>query len=355
MGCTSQFPYPYDNHMRRDIFLRGLFIVLLGTFIPVLAGVISYSSASAAEITGTASYYIFVYTGISIGSRWFVRKLKLKKRLSDFPFLKTVILCVCNVFFTGILLGIASFFWLHVSWRNADWQHIKPISIIGMITAVLITLVYEVLYLNDERVQDKHMVAQLNRRKQEAEIHALKNELDPHFMFNSLNTLSHLIRTDSRKAYLFNHKLAQVYKYFLVNKEKDLIPLQNELDFIEDYFYLLQLRHDNKLQISIDIDGLDTESNMIVPCALQIPVENAIKHNSLSENNPLTIKITTNGKSIIVVNKVQPKPYLVSSTHIGLKNLDDRYHLVCNSAIQVQKTNTEFIVKLPLVMNKEAV
>src|ERR1700740_3034359 len=110
--------------------------------------------------------------------------------------------------------------------------------------------------------------------------------MDPHFIFNSLNTLNHLIINRPQQAHLFNNKLAQVYKYFLINKTRDLISLKDEIEFIDNYFFLLQIRHEGKLQLNIELND-ENRMAMIPPCAIQVLIENAIKHNEFNETNPL--------------------------------------------------------------------
>jgi two-component system, LytTR family, sensor kinase len=176
----------------------------------------------------------------------------------------------------------------------------------------------------------------------------LTNEMDPHFIFNSLNTLNHLILNQPEQAHMFNNRLAQVYKYFLINKNKELIPLKDELEFIEDYFYLLQIRHENKLILHTSLDDKSGKV-MLPPCSLQILVENAIKHNEFSEANPLVIKVCANEHYLQVSNNIKPKLYAVNSTGIGLKNLSSRYKILFRKDITISTSHENFIVKLPLI------
>src|SRR5688500_4237115 len=123
------------------------------------------------------------------------------------------------------------------------------------------------------------IVDQLDKERQNAELNSLKGELDPHFVFNALTTLSHLISVDTDKAQLFTQKLAQVYKYLLINKDRELISLNDEIKFIDDYFFLLNIRYDNRLRLSFHMANQYVEKIMILPCSLQLLIENAIKHN----------------------------------------------------------------------------
>jgi len=214
--------------------------------------------------------------------------------------------------------------------------------------------VYEVLFLNKERELDNKIVKQLDRERSQAELEALRNELDPHFIFNALNTLNHLILNNPQQAYLFNNKLAQVYKYFLLNKHNELISLCEELEFIDSYFFLLKIRHDDKLNLHTRLDETEGRLIMIPPLALQTLMENAIKHNEFNHDNPLHIRIAMNHSYLKVSNNVKPKPYLVNSTGIGLKNLSARYRILCNKDIVIENSEDEFTVKLPLICQEES-
>jgi len=221
--------------------------------------------------------------------------------------------------------------------------------ITACVAAVIIfTLVYEILFLSKERELDTKIVDQLDKELSQAELQVLTNEMDPHFIFNSLNTLNHLILNQPKQAHLFNNRLAQVYKYFLINKNKELISLQDELEFMEAYFFLLQIRHDNKLQLQTILDDRSSKV-MIPPCSIQVLVENAIKHNEFSEANPLQIKVTVNEQYLQVSNNIKPKLYAVNSTGIGLKNLSSRYKILFRKDITISTNHENFIVKLPLI------
>jgi len=137
----------------------------------------------------------------------------------------------------------------------------------------------------------------------------------------------------------------------LVNKSKELVSIVKELEFIESYLFLLQVRHENKLSFEYDAKEILTRKVMMPPCALQTVVENAIKHNEFSEENPLKIRLTLNGEYLKVSNNKRPKPYLADSTKIGLRNLSSRYKLICNKNIVIENEGSNFLVKLPLISN----
>jgi LytS/YehU family sensor histidine kinase len=165
-----------------------------------------------------------------------------------------------------------------------------------------------------------------------------------------LNTLSHLIAHDPEKAGQFNRKLAEVYKYFLLNRSKDLVTVNNEVEFIRNYFFLLQIRHDNNIQWEINLNEMETRKMLIIPCALQILVENAIKHNELSREKPLMINISLEKDYLVVQNSLMQKPAMVHSTKVGLRNLDAQYFLMARKNIRNDFFENRFVVKLPIII-----
>ena len=333
--------------MKRDNILRGLFIVLLGIVLPALSGVISWDTGSVSTIVLTSLYFIASFFFGWMICLWVVPQLRSRHQLASRPFLKILLLCLTTSFISASMLALATYAWQRQG--GVEWNVVETMVWLTMGAAVLFTLMFEVAKLSRERAVDVRVVRQLDKKRAKAEIQALKNQLDPHFMFNALSTLSHLIQGDAQKAYQYNLKLAEVYNYFLVNKKRDLIPLAEELQFIEDYFYLLQIRHGNRLKVKISISTQESLNFFILPGALQIPVENAIKHNELSDQHPLLIEITCEGDLVRISNEICPKPYLVTSTQIGLQNLSRRYWLACHEKINIQKTPSAFIVELPLI------
>lgn len=334
--------------MNRESFFRCLFVVLLGVYVPILSGVISYQVDHGQYIITTSAFYILIYAIGWSACRMINTRIRAHYPIAGSPFFKMLLLCFSSSVIMALVTSAATIIWLHLSHQIISWRSIQQTALLSTLAAVVFTLLFEVAYLSNERLQNWRRVKKLDRKWHKAEMNALKYELDPHFLFNALNTLSHLIPTDSEKAHRFNKKLAQVYRYFLATKHKNLIPVAQELAFIKDYVFLLNIRYNEKLSLEINLDDLDAEQALIVPCALQIPIENAIKHNELT-SQPLTIRISFDGQALQVSNALRPKPYLVDSTSIGLSNLNNRYQLACQKHIDVLKTNQEFIVKLPLV------
>ena len=334
--------------MIKDLILRTIFIPVLGISLPLISGIITYNKYSLFELIAANLFFILTSFVIWKGCNWIHIKLRpLYKPISN-PFSKIAAVCLVSALYGACTGGLSSLIWIKISGEQFNWAGVYKFIAACVAAVIIFTLVYEILFLSKERELDTKIVDQLDKELSQAELQALTNEMDPHFIFNSLNTLNHLILNEPQQAHLFNNRLAQVYKYFLINKNKELISLEDELDFIESYFYLLQIRHDNKLQLTTSL-GDRAAKVMIPPCSLQILVENAIKHNEFSDANPLQIKVSVNEHYLQVSNNIKPKPYAVNSTGIGLKNLSARYKILFRKDITITTTRDSFIVKLPLI------
>lgn len=174
----------------------------------------------------------------------------------------------------------------------------------------------------------------------------LKSQINPHFLFNSLNTVSSLIQSDPVKAELFITNLSSVYRYVLENGQKDMVPLQSELDLLNRYFDLHRVRDDEK--ISLTIDYTDAGVYRIIPVSLQILLENAIKHNSATRQNPLRINVFFEDQYVVVRNNLQKKATQLKSTGIGLRNLSERIKLVTGKTLIIEENDNYFTAKIPL-------
>ena len=176
----------------------------------------------------------------------------------------------------------------------------------------------------------------------------LKNQVNPHFLFNSLNTLSSLVNTQAETAGHFIGRLSMIYRYILENSIKVKVPLRDELDFIRDYFYLHEIRSEGKILLKIDIED-DNKNYEILPVSLQILIENAIKHNMATLEKPLKIIVYIEDRQIVVKNNLQKLASQVVSTKIGLKNLNERVRLATGKEISIEEMQGDYLVKVPLL------
>ena len=186
----------------------------------------------------------------------------------------------------------------------------------------------------------------------QAELQSLKMQLDPHFMFNNFSTLSELINEDRETAIRFLENLSRVYRYMIQNLKKDIVLLSDEVAFVKAYCYLIHIRHNDNVQVIFDLNE-DSMDLYIPPIALQLLVENAIKHNIATKEQPLVITITSNERQEIKVsNNLQRISSVFLTTEIGLKNITDRYRILSAEQLPViEETSTCFCVTLPLINN----
>ncbi|WPR74980.1 sensor histidine kinase [Algoriphagus sp. NG3] len=187
----------------------------------------------------------------------------------------------------------------------------------------------------------------LRNEKLASQYQSLKDQLNPHFLFNSLNVLSNLVYENADKSAAFIQKLSRIYRYVLEAQKEEIIALEKEVDFATNYLELQKIRFEESLQFSIDIKE---ETGMIPPLSLQLLLENAIKHNIISEENPLFIHIFRKKDNLWISNTFQPKSSQNEpSTGVGLNNIKMRYQLLSDREMAVIQTKDEFLVKLPIL------
>ncbi len=193
--------------------------------------------------------------------------------------------------------------------------------------------------------------SELEREKMKTEMmlykyNALQNQINPHFLFNSFNVLSELVYEDQDLAVKFIRQLSDLYRYVLATKNEDLVPLTKELDFINAFIFLLETRFEKRVKISNELNAASEEQ--IVPMALQVLVENAVKHNEATTSKPLQITLQREGDFIVVTNNLQKKQSEPDSTKTGLNYLRERYTFL-EKEIEVSETGDVFTVKLPII------
>lgn len=220
---------------------------------------------------------------------------------------------------------------------------------------IFIVLIFEILQLSIFLLNKwRFSLAELEKfKKENAEYRfdLLRSQLNPHFLFNSLNTLSSLVYESQENASLFIRELSDVYRYMLENRDQDVIPLTKELDFVGSYISLVQLRFGNNLEVVLDLQHM-VQKYSIAPLTLQLLIENAIKHNVVSKKNPLHIDIFIEDERLIVKNNLQPKTTKEYSSEMGLKNITSRYGFLSEKSVDIVNNGESFSVKIPLLWNE---
>src|SRR5882724_4067735 len=340
-----------NERVLNDRMVKLICIPVLGVIIPNLTGLITNGLYSYPELFASYLFFIVIALLVWVGNVWLMVFIRKKSNWSPREYYKIILsLFLANIVYSGTLSSLMLYTWKSLS--REIYTTSGPLvntTLVIIIAACFITNIYEIIFLNNEREYTQSRVEQLNIAKAQAELEALKNQIDPHFIFNSLNTLSFLITRDPQNAKPNNDTLARVYRYILSNKEKDLVLLREEVEFISNYFYLLKIRFADAISMVIEINDLSSEDFLIPPISMQALVENAIKHNEFSDKLPLTINVSILSNYVIVRNIINPRHYAAPTSKIGLGNLDNRYKLITKRNIIIENNFKTFTVKLPII------
>jgi two-component system, LytTR family, sensor kinase len=227
-----------------------------------------------------------------------------------------------------------------------------PVMLMFEVRGVLINLTfYMFIHLLYQTYQNQRVSIELERTRMDnlaAQYEILRQQVNPHFLFNTLNTLKYMVESDDGHSVDFILKLSDFYRFTLENRKLDLIRLSEELKILQAYVFLLKARFEEGFEVTIQIPG-SRQQSMIPPFTLQLLVENCIKHNVVAPDKPLSVEIYLENDFIVVKNNVQPKITPESSTGIGLENINERYQHLLNRNIDVFPEATTFTVKLPVI------
>lgn len=218
---------------------------------------------------------------------------------------------------------------------------------VNMVGVLFVYLLEKSLILYQLMLVKYAQTEKLQQQYSEVRLQALKNQVNPHFLFNSLSVLSSLVHTDAETAERFIIQLSKAYRYILEQKDAALVTLKEELNFSDAYFFLLQIRFGEKVNLKRTI-SIDTEAYQLPPLTLQLLVENAVKHNKMSMAEPLLIEITAGDKKIVVRNNYNPREKEERSTGIGLENITERVAYVTNEPVVIKQEKGWFAVTIPL-------
>lgn len=264
------------------------------------------------------------------------------------------VVCISAVLFglCAVLLNIGgkSVFWTGFSAKDEDlkWKFF----ILILVASFVYKVIYTILFSYKQYAVAQIETVQNERRQLELQFEALKSQLSPHYLFNSLNTISSLIYNDPQTAEQFIRRLALTYQYILSTQHKKYVPLQDEIEFVQSYYYLLRIRFQQSLTLEINLPN-SVMNSPIPPLTLQLLVENAVKHNTISQDKPLFIYINAiDNTELRVTNTKNESEQASASFRIGLENIRKRYQFFTNRRIEV-KDDEKFIVSLPVIKLKQ--
>ena len=341
----TQTPVQLDD---RPVMVVGIFA--FGLSIPWLTGLYGpLTPRQGMYWVGTIGF-IALAAAIWLGNRWLLFKQREHFDWFNTPWRKLMMVVAANVLYTAPITALGLLIWFSVAALPVDANALQLVVLTNVICVLFVTHAYETIFLIRERESDLMRVERLERARTQAELAALKAQVDPHFLFNSLNTLGHLIAQDAGRAREFCDTLAEVYRYVLDSRQHDLVPLTDELAFVRHYHRLLELRFGDAMPL-LGADALAAEASrwLIVPLALQGLLENAVKHNQASTTEPLPVHLALDDGVVSVGNPVRPRRSALPSAGVGLSNLDERCRLMTGRPLTLTQHGGRFEVRVPMV------
>lgn len=237
------------------------------------------------------------------------------------------------------------------NWKQISLNVINT-HIFGLLAYSFMLFVYQTLNVLGQKEKMATEKQMLEKENAKSKFEALRQQLNPHFLFNSLTSLKALIATNPVEAEKYVVQLSGVYRYLINHRSHDVVLLEDEIEFIQSYLFLLKIRYEENLKVAFDIKD-EYRHKRLAPLTLQILLENTVKHNIISEASPLNIKVFTENDTIIVSNTLQPRDEVEGSSNFGLYNLSQQYKFLTGNEIEIQKTDKEFSVAVPLIAAKE--
>lgn len=321
-------------------------------------GLTTLEVLSSAKIPDWGSIFKeFLLYGTSFTIMWFGNGFLADWLNINFPWTKStikrlVISIIATVIYTFIAWVFFVFLW-QVAKKGFDgWTNFyKDLHFISFLFTLFITLtisgfVHGGQFLNNWK-QAAIEAEQLKKEQISAMYETLKAQINPHFLFNSLNVLSTLVHKDADLAEKFINQLSKVYRYVLQTRDKEIVLLTEELDELDSYIFLMKIRFGESFHFNKNITS---NSIKIVPLTLQMLIENALKHNEISRAHPLSIELNEEPDYVVVSNNLQRKANVLDSTGLGLENIKMQYQILTQKDIKIIESNTHFTVKIPKII-----
>jgi len=338
-----------ENSIKKHV-LNVTIIITISIVITFLFAGISWQWQ---EIALNVVYGVIIGLSIAIGSSFISKKMFAGGNWLQNPIKRfiAVIVSVSAYIIVDVMLVNIVWFKITQGLNPSDLIHSNFFTwivltelMIGMIIYLVIVSARFAKSLNEFYVEAEEQKRELNHYKYAT----LKNQVNPHFLFNSLNVLSALIYKDVDKADDFIGKLSNIYRYVLDVQEEEVVSVEREIAFAKDFLFLQSIRFGNDLKYDINVSS----NKMIIPMGLQILIENALKHNVISEDHQLEIKISNDAKYLIVSNNVMPKESSEASHELGLDNIKGRYKFLTDLEVKINNADGKFEVSLPLLEMK---
>lgn len=338
----------------KKLILRVLASILL---LIVLGNLIMLIVARGENITWQSFLYgainsVLVGGSFMLGLMSIVATLDRKLPWLQFPLKRLIVQFFVTIVFSLIVIVFAillsGFFW-HQKITSDFFLETGAFMVkIAFLFVFLGSLISNAIMFFKNWKEAAVQQEKLKREQLALQYETLKSQVNPHFLFNNLNSLTSLISTNPDKAIDFVKKLSEVYRYVLDQKDHELVALETELKFLESYVFLQRIRFDTNLNIQVDVNPGKFK---VIPLSVQMLVENAIKHNEISDKNPLSIRIFSTEDDYLVVENLLQKKVGSEGSGSGIRNIIDRYEFFTSKKVTISDNTEKFIVRIPLLTN----
>lgn len=338
----------FIKEIGKAFFIGSVIFIIIGLIQYFNGNVITDGKRLLVEFIHNQMYAVFIYMGNSYFFTYLRKKYPGKLFTSKnlgIGFIGAVAVTILSIFFARIIIemvidgeGFVEFL------EGESIQFYFVALIISVVITAILYLFYYYRYVQERKVKEQKIIA----GTASAQFDALKNQLDPHFLFNSLNVLTSLIEENPEAAIGFTTALSKVYRYVLEQKNKELVTVEEELKFAKIYMSLIKMRFEDSIVFTSPENIVNPEAK-VVPLSLQLLLENAVKHNQVTSSRKLYISIQEKDGNLIIKNNVQPKNVVKGGSGVGLRNIRKRYHLLTDRPVIIQQDEKEFVVSIPLL------
>ena len=343
-------PARLDPGEVHDFWPRLLASPVLGALIANLSGLIDHTRHSSRSLVASYAWFALVAFVVWEGNRRLYFRLPRREDWLLRPWNRLrVLLAVITLYTIPMAAGLL-WIWRAVTGDTGTRQYSLPTALIAVVAVVIaITHVYETVFLIRDWESDRLRSARMEQARLQTELESLGREVDPHFLFNNLHALAHLVEQRSDVAPSFIRTLSGTYRYVLECRGRTLVRLAEELEALDRHRALADIRYRGNVRLDVQVQHAEALRLLLPPVSLPELFQNALKHNTITADAPLSIRVRVEDATLIFENEIRSAPKAVRSTGIGLRNLGERFRMATGRAVEWRSDEDRFVVRLPLV------
>lgn len=333
-----------------DFWPRLLASPILGALVANLSGLIDHARHSTSALVASYAWFALVAFLIWEGNRWLYFRMPRREDWLRHPWRRLGLLLAVIVLYTIPVAALLLSIWRVATGDAGTRQFALPTALFAVVGVVVaITHVYETVFLLRDWETDRLRSARMEHARLQTELESLGREVDPHFLFNNLNALAHLVDQRNDAAARFIRNLSAIYQYVLACRGRVLVALADELEALERHRALADIRYPHSVRVDVDVRSSDVQQLSLPPVSLTELFQNALKHNTVAPDAPLHIRVRIEDTTLVVENDLRPGQRAVNSTGIGLINLRERFRIATGRTVDWSAAGGRFVVRLPLV------